>query len=530
MKRVWMVLIVLVLLLGALTAYAEPAPVFAKTLKMNKAKVTITNLYQKPGTVQLKATTTPVQTQLTDPTITWVSDNEAIATVDNNGLVTGVGEGSVKIRASIQGKTKVLSVVCTVTVKAQRAKNFSLNCGDILTLDHTDASHKTFTLGGNFNPPTSTFQDITYTIADSNIASIDDKGVVTAKNAGETIITATSDLGKKTAKVKLTVRDRSGMVSITVGAGGDIVLGGDPLKKTDKRFEKIIQDNGYDYVLKNLRPIFAQDDFTILNLEGPLKGGKPKKPDRKYNFYGKAEYTNILTAGSVEVVNIANNHINDYGTKKTTRSILKKAGIIMSDTQYLASENQFTVKGVKVGFVGIQTPYSITKMRQLVKKAKADNDLMIMSFHFCEVPEHTHSVRSSQAIMARAAIDAGADMVIGHHSHVTSGIEMYKGKYIYYGIGAVESSGPRFKYNNFIMQQKVLVDVGTGYTESMIPTIYPIFSSSAEPTPTNKKPENNCQPKLLNPGEAGYDYIFNTIDKYSRGASRIPAPYVKGKP
>ncbi|MGJ4851513.1 CapA family protein [Bacillota bacterium Meth-B3] len=525
MKKLLASILCALVLAGGVAALAEPAPgaVYAQSLKMSKAAVALTNAYQKPGTVQLGVSTRPQLHQLTDKTIRWISDNPSVAAVDENGLVTARGEGQTRVRAEIQGRTRVLSVACKVTVRAVRVSSLSLDCGDLLILDHTDAAEKSERVRATVTPATATFQQVEFTSSNDRIASVDENGHVTARGEGEATITATADQGRKSVKFTVRVRDKSGMVPVVISAGGDIVLGGDPLKKTDKRFERLISQGGapdYGYVLKYLKPVFERDDLTILNLEGSLKGrADAKKPERKYNFVGKPEYAQILVEGSVEAANIVNNHINDYGTKGDTKRILRDAGIVCSDTGFSAENSAATVRGIRVGFVGFQTPYSSARIREQIFKARKHCDVVVVSFHWGEAPEHKHPVLSSQIVQARRAVNAGADLVLGHHPHVIQGIERYNGKYIFYGLGAVESSGSRFKYPNFIMRQTILVGKD-GYTEPQEPEIYPIFTSGA---PMDE--ENNCQPILLGPGDPRYDTVKSQIDRYSQGRGLKPAPY-----
>lgn len=521
-----LVCMLLVLVSASALAESPVEPVYPRSIKMTKAKATVVNAAGKGNTIKLIAKTAPAIEQLSEK-ITWSSDDESIARVDQEGVVTPVGEGKVSIRASIQGKTRVLSVACRVTVKAVRVNRFSIEGSDILLLDPSKASEKTANLNAVIEPATATFQGVTWESSDSSVVTVDQDGKATAKSVGSATITATTDNGRKKASVSVRVRNASKMVSITISAGGDVVLGGDPVKKTDKRFEQLISQSGspdYGYVLKNLKRVFEKDDVTILNLEGPLKGGRARKSDRQFNFYGKPEYANILVEGSVEVANIANNHIDDYGTKGKTKEILRDAGIVRSDLSFSSENNSIVTKnGVRIGFVGFQTPYSSARMKAQILKARSVCDVVVVSLHFCDVPEHTHPIRSSQVKVAHRVVDWGADLVIGHHPHVTSGIEVYQGKYIFYGVGSVQSSGKNFRYNNFIMQQEILVEKGTGYTEPQVPTIYPISSSSA---PLGA--DNNCQPMILSKSDDRYAYVVDLIDRYSKRSNVKAAPYKLG--
>ncbi|KKR31061.1 MAG: Capsule synthesis protein, CapA [Candidatus Falkowbacteria bacterium GW2011_GWF2_39_8] len=75
----------------------------------------------------------------------------------------------------------------------------------------------------------------------------------------------------------------------------------------------------------------------------------------------------------------------------------------------------------------------VGKMTDAVKKARLQADLVIVSMHSGN--EYTEIINSSQSVFAHAAIDAGAELVIGHHPHVVQRIEKYQGKYIFYSLG-----------------------------------------------------------------------------------------------
>ncbi|MEG1606137.1 MAG: Ig-like domain-containing protein [Clostridia bacterium] len=351
--------------------------VYPSAIKVMPARATLLNLRGKPGSVHLRVSTKPTLGRLTDQTITWTSEDPGIATVSKDGLVTGVAPGAVRIFAQIQGKAGPIQAACRVTVKEKPVATVTLSERDLVLLDPTQAGERTHQLSVKVLPHDATRHVIDWQTSDAAVATVSSEGLVTAVRAGVATITATVIGTTKADSVEVRVRDKSRMTPITISAGGDIVLGGDPLRKSDKRFEQLISQSGapdYGYVLKNLVRLFSKDDITILNLEGPLKGGKPRDGGRKYNFYGKPEYANILTAGSVEVANIANNHINDFGTKSATKSILRKAGITLSDTSFDTSNCTMTVRGVTVGFLGFQTPASPSTIRNRVRQIKRRRD------------------------------------------------------------------------------------------------------------------------------------------------------------
>lgn len=147
-------------------------------------------------TVQLKATVAP--DDATDKTVTWTSSDDTIATVDNNGLVTFVKDGTATITAtSTNGQTATTKV----TVKAP------VISVDGITLDQATASvetGKTVTLTATVSPDGATDKTVTWTTSDDKLATVAD-GVVTGVGAGEVTITATTKDGSKTATSTITV-------------------------------------------------------------------------------------------------------------------------------------------------------------------------------------------------------------------------------------------------------------------------------------------------------------------------------------
>ncbi|MGI6537306.1 MAG: CapA family protein [Caldicoprobacterales bacterium] len=86
---------------------------------------------------------------------------------------------------------------------------------------------------------------------------------------------------------------------------------------------------GNHIFFRNVYDILSSDDFTIVNLEGPLTKSRDKQ-NKLYNHKGKPEYIDILTAGSIEAVSFSNNHSYDYGQSgyEETLSLLEKSGIV----------------------------------------------------------------------------------------------------------------------------------------------------------------------------------------------------------
>ncbi len=224
----------------------------------------------------------------------------------------------------------------------------------------------------------------------------------------------------------------SGSVTLTITAVGDCTFCGEAGSKSNKRFLECVEQNGYDYFFANVRDLFQSDDLTIVNLEGPLTTvEKPRA--HGYVFKADPECVQILTGSGVELCNLANNHAMDYGAAglKQTAEVLSANGIgYCGFTEAWRAE----LKGVKVTALGFtKWDHTLEQVVEAIAAARADCDLLIVNMHWGW--ERQNQQCQEQVQLGRAAVDAGADLVIGTHPHVYQGIEKYKGKYIVYSLG-----------------------------------------------------------------------------------------------
>ena len=140
-------------------------------------------------------------------------------------------------------------------------------------------------------------------------------------------------------------------VSLTVSVVGDCTLGTDENFDYDTSLNAYYENYGADYFFSNVKSIFSADDLTIANFEGTLTDSDERE-DKTFAFKAPASYASILTGGSVEAVNTANNHSHDYGEQSfdDTLAALDDAGIVHFGYDETAVMD---VKGIKVGLVGI---------------------------------------------------------------------------------------------------------------------------------------------------------------------------------
>ena len=309
---------------------------------------------------------------------------------------------------------------------------------------------------------------------------------------------------------KLTVTPEPTMdpVSLTISVVGDCTLGTDEEFDYDTSLNAYYDNNGPDYFFANVKNIFEADNLTIANFEGTLTDSEDRE-DKQFAFKAPASYADILTAGSVEAVNTANNHSHDYGDQSfdDTLSALDAAGII----HFGYDETAVTeVNGIKVGMVGI---YELNdhlgreeQLKQNIEKVKKDGaQLIIVIFHWGNEKEEVPD--SNQTTLGHLAIDLGADLVCGHHPHVLQGIEEYKGKNIVYSLGNFCFGGNAYPsdMDTMIFQQTFTID-SNGVKADNVTNIIPCSISS-------DSDYNNYQPTPASGEEA--DSILQKIQERS---------------
>ena len=293
-------------------------------------------------------------------------------------------------------------------------------------------------------------------------------------------------------------------VTLTVSVVGDCTLGTDETFDYSTSLNAYYENYGKEYFLQNVKSIFQADDLTIANMEGTLTEST-QRADKTFAFKAPASYAGILTSGSVEAVNTANNHSHDYGEQSftDTLSALDDAGIVHFGYDETAVMD---VKGIKVGLVGIYELNDHLEREQQLKdniaKVKSEGaQLTIVIFHWGNEKETVPD--SNQMTLGRLAIDQGADLVCGHHPHVLQGIETYKGKNIVYSLGNFcfgGNSAPS-DMDSMIFQQSFTFSNGALQNDN-VTNIIPCSISSAQgynnyqPTPAEGDEKTRIMEKI----------------------------------
>lgn len=309
----------------------------------------------------------------------------------------------------------------------------------------------------------------------------------------------------QTTTEKKNTEKKSNTVAITISGAGDCTLGVD--SRYNNTFNDYYNRKGAAYFFKNVRSLFRKDDLTIVNFEGTLTNSSTRA-NKTYTFKGPAKYAKILKKGSVEVVNLANNHTLDFGTTgfADTKKTLKDNGISYSGGSNIAYKK---VQGVKIAFIGFNVLNGVSEQQvktTIAKAKKKKATIIIASFHWGIEKDYYPNAR--EKALGHCAISNGASLVLGHHPHRVQGIEKYKGRYIVYSLGNFCFGGhtnPDDK-DAIIFQQTFYVKNGKLQKKNDVKVV-PCSISSVDYT-------NNFQPTILK-GSEGKRLIrkINTLSK-----------------
>ncbi|PTM58286.1 CapA family protein [Desmospora activa] len=255
-------------------------------------------------------------------------------------------------------------------------------------------------------------------------------------------------MGGTTVKADTATGEAEDLLTLTMV--GDMMFG---------RFvEKAGERHGYENLFQNVQPYFQESDLVTGNFENPVLLGDPEdypEADKDIVFHSPPEVPAALKKVGFTSVNLANNHTTDYGAPglMDTLSTFRDAGLPTvgaGSDRYDAQQVLYQeVNGLKVATVGVTDVYAkggtvkrdfpgVIPARPetslpLIEKAKKNADLVIVQVHWGV--EYDNNVHPRQKDLGRAMVDAGADIIVGHHPHVLEPIEFYKGSVIMYSLG-----------------------------------------------------------------------------------------------
>lgn len=269
-------------------------------------------------------------------------------------------------------------------------------------------------------------------------------------------------------------------------------------------------------VSQDLLQELNQADITMVNEEFPFSMRGTKMENKQYTFRADPANVNALQEMGVDIVSLANNHILDYGKDalEDTFTTLDGAGILYAGAGTSAERAKacqtIMVNGTKVGFLaasrvipegnwnvddstpGVFTTYDGTALCKAVEDARKVCDYVVVFVHW-GVEQEAYP-EDYQKNLAKQYVDAGADLVIGSHTHCLQGIEFYNGKPIYYSLG-------NFVFDSDISQSMaVKITIGTDKTTTC--QLIPVYAASG------------CTMKME---ESGASSLYQYMESISNG-------------
>ena len=328
-----------------------------------------------------------------------------------------------------------------------------------------------------------------------------------ASASGEWLMFSVSDSLEELAGP---VQEFTGTVRITFL--GDCTLGGEEKTRNAARgFNRVIEQNGFDYPFRNLSALTAADDLTVANLEGVLSDRDLPKVKKTYNFKGTTAYTDILKAGSVECVTLANNHSHDYDLAgyQDTKAALEAAGVAYFGTDCTAVWRNG--EGLMIGFLGVSGSLSGNRAKDYAKRAEmlraAGCAAVITVMH--AGAEYVSAPDSYQEQIVNRAINGGSDLIIGHHPHVVQGYEIRDGVPVVYSLGNCVFGGNTSPKDQDALAVRAELAFHEGELESITLRFYPLSVSGTAG-------RNDYSPVLLEGADA--ERVLEKMEK-STGVS-----------
>ncbi|MBQ6061245.1 MAG: CapA family protein [Clostridia bacterium] len=334
---------------------------------------------------------------------------------------------------------------------------------------------------------------------------------------------------------------------ITLSFTGDCTIGSEEARRTQEdSLHAYAEQNGYDYFFANFRELFEADDATIINLEGVLSDtANGEKTSKRYRFRGPADFTGILKAGSVEVAGLANNHTADFGARgmENTKKALEDAGIGWARAMdcHIVEKDSIRIAVFSMDYalsntIGDRLRKKITEMEE-----SGEVNATVVLFHNGNEYDPKHN--SVQESRGKSFVEAGADLVVMHHSHVVQGLRILDNRSIFYSLGNFVFGGNReiksvlyprdggrepTSLYCLVVQAKLYFDDDGNYTgQQMI--LYPGYTSSAAPV-------NNYQPQRISAEQAEPvldamqydtpDTIMPAVGEDETGYARLVMPFL----
>jgi gamma-polyglutamate biosynthesis protein CapA len=242
---------------------------------------------------------------------------------------------------------------------------------------------------------------------------------------------------------------------LTMTMVGDVMMG--------RHVEEVTKRHGADYLFRHVKPYFDASDYVSGNFEHPILKddvNRYEKTEKSIHLRTDMDSIHAVKNAGFTVMNLANNHLMDYGEEglRDTLDVFDRYNMDYvggGENRKEAKEhiNYQDVNGVRVATLGFTDAFVegtiATKDRNgllsanpdvlfdMIEKAKNEDhgnaDLVVVNVHWGQ--EYDTEATPRQKALAKAMVDAGADIIIGHHPHVLQSFDVYKDGIIFYSLG-----------------------------------------------------------------------------------------------
>ncbi len=220
---------------------------------------------------------------------------------------------------------------------------------------------------------------------------------------------------------------------IQIVAAGDVMLG----RAVGINITRL---QNFNYPFELVAGAFRTADIAMVNLENPIITDCPLTAEGMIFCSSPGTIGGLEFAG-IDAVNLANNHTLNHGynglqetTEYLTQNYIRYSGLVGSPAVIDVRGTRVAILGFTAfGGSGVLSELNRTSIQAELSQARDISDIQIVNFHWGA--EYQSQPTPGQRLLAYAAIDAGADAVIGHHAHWVQGMEIYQNKPIFYSLG-----------------------------------------------------------------------------------------------
>ncbi len=313
--------------------------------------------------------------------------------------------------------------------------------------------------------------------------------------------------------------------TLTLSFVGDCSIGqAIQFDASETAYTNVLDDKGFDWPFSLVYPILSTDDLTFANLEVVFTE-RDDHQDKRFPLRALPMYAQTLQHSGIDVLNTANNHAYDYfvdGYNDSMQTLddlqVPHFGSFNLNTR-LAQDLLFvtTVKGVTIGATGFSYPQDsdMTKIASRIQSLRDQGcDLVIVSMHWGRETNLKHA--SYQTKYARAIMEAGADVIWGHHPHVLQPVQFYGDKPVMYSTGNF----------TFGTMSKVDPDTGIFQLEYQIGEDGPSLSSFSV-VPCRTQGAGDYRPYILTDAKERSAMLKKLVSrKEARGFTNLPDSFV----